>query len=388
MKIGVLTYHRVVNLGSVLQAWCVVQFLSKLFPLATIEIIDYMPRVMQYREKRKYLKRKYPFININQIKKNQVLGEFIKNKLPLTSNRLITDNVNRAMSWFDNLDYDLIFVGSDTVWELRKNSYSPSNVNAYFLPYSEGAKKISFAASMDPVVDLSPEQIRLLGERINTLRNFDLITVRDSATQQLLIKEGIMEKKIHQLCDPTFLADFKSLAEPSPVIPKSEKPVVGVSLPEQEALKVHKTLYDAGYEVWDWRGIYSRYCNQIVPADLTVGEVLDTYRKVSGFITDRFHGSIITFVMAEAPVIFYESSHKWPWSNSKGRDLFKMLGFDSFVERDFGKLQDAYYIKQKLSQNDSFVGINARIQNKGKSDTDMLKSLLSEISIETHPLVH
>lgn len=50
-------------------------------------------------------------------------------------------------------------------------------------------------------------------------------------------------------------------------------------------------------------------------------------------ISDRFHSSIFTLKLAGAPVVFIESSAKWPDPNSKGRDLFERIGIQNMVWR-------------------------------------------------------
>ena len=42
MKIGILTFHRVINDGSTLQAFCLWSLLNRRYPYAEVEIIDYM----------------------------------------------------------------------------------------------------------------------------------------------------------------------------------------------------------------------------------------------------------------------------------------------------------------------------------------------------------
>ena len=47
MRIGLLTYHHVVNIGSVLQAYCAWRLLTQLYPKARVEIIDHVPAVSE-----------------------------------------------------------------------------------------------------------------------------------------------------------------------------------------------------------------------------------------------------------------------------------------------------------------------------------------------------
>lgn len=41
MKIGIPTYHRVINHGSAVQAYCLVSLLAERLPEVRIELIDY-----------------------------------------------------------------------------------------------------------------------------------------------------------------------------------------------------------------------------------------------------------------------------------------------------------------------------------------------------------
>ena len=51
MKIGILTYHHVINDGAVLQTLGHVKTLKELFPNAVIEVIDYRHKTIEKIEK-------------------------------------------------------------------------------------------------------------------------------------------------------------------------------------------------------------------------------------------------------------------------------------------------------------------------------------------------
>ena len=51
-RIGLLTYHRSVNDGSIMQAWCLYQLLQRELPGARVEIVDYMPSSLYRRHVR------------------------------------------------------------------------------------------------------------------------------------------------------------------------------------------------------------------------------------------------------------------------------------------------------------------------------------------------
>ena len=71
MKIGILTYHHVINDGAVLQTLGHVYTLKELFPEATIEVIDYRHKTFDWVEQRDLLLKiaKFDKNVISQIKK-------------------------------------------------------------------------------------------------------------------------------------------------------------------------------------------------------------------------------------------------------------------------------------------------------------------------------
>lgn len=41
VKVGILTYHRSLNYGAVMQAYCLAEEIQKRFPDVSVEIVDY-----------------------------------------------------------------------------------------------------------------------------------------------------------------------------------------------------------------------------------------------------------------------------------------------------------------------------------------------------------
>lgn len=378
MKVGVLTYHRVVNLGSVVQAWCVQELAKSLFPDAEVELIDYRPERMERRELRKSITRRPPFLNVRQIRKAQAMRHFVQTAFPRISPRCVSDNTSQAAQWLEEQGYDVILVGSDTVWELRDGAYSPDGSNLYFLP-GVNTIKIAFAASMDPVPALSDDQLAVLAKRIACIKGFDVISVRDNATREVLTKYGLAQSRLLQVPDPSLMNGFETLMGKAPMTADPAASVVGVSLPRPEALRVHHRLKEAGYTVWDWNGVNDGAADYVLPGELSVGEVLALHRQLGGFVTDRFHGSIFTMGLAGVPVAFYESPTKWPSANSKGRDLFRSLGVEKAVTRDLARLNDTEWLTTILKDVEAFQPVPKRMKALGQAGVDKLRSACTSV---------
>lgn len=333
MKIGILTYHRVVNDGSILQAYCLQQIVSSYNPDAQVEIIDYRPLCGEHTEYRRLLSRDWPFFNIKNWRKMRSIRAFMERHC-IFSPSCITDNLNTAKQFVQKQQYDMILVGSDTVWEARHSVFVPPFPNLYFLPELQKIRKISFAASADPII---PDYVQYQ-ERSRQIRQsidaFDFISVRDEATRAYLMELGTKPERLHFMPDPTLLWDFTSVVElPSPALKRKRLAGIAISIGDHWVrAKIETQLCSAGY-----KPVYLANAAQVEQAlgvqINTVGQRVGLHGALDLLVTDRFHGSIFALKQAQIPVIFVETAQKWPKLNSKGRDLFQRLGIEGMVWR-------------------------------------------------------
>ena len=333
MKIGILTYHRVVNDGSVLQAYCVQKALSRQFPEAKVEIIDYSPSILWWTENLKIISKRPPFIKTATITKMKSIQNFINNYLVLSSRSCSTDDLKESVHFIENQGYDAIFVGSDTVWEARYSNYAPVPPNIYYLPNLNSVSKISYAASADPI---NPDFIsdKKLSQKIaNYIKDFDHITVRDETTTNYLNKLGVDPKYIHFMPDPTLQYDFEELVQQPQIQKKRPWAAIGFSEVKKSAAS---QFNQKGYDIVDLDD-FTLNGNLIPGAVQSVKVRLGVFALLDFLITDRFHSSIFTLKLAGSPVVFIESSKKWPEQNSKGRDLFQRMGLEEMVWRYVGQ---------------------------------------------------
>jgi hypothetical protein len=331
MKIGILTYHRVVNDGSVMQAYCGLKAISRQFPDARVEIIDYIPAKLWWTEHKKLIGKRPPFFRFGFWAKQKSLKQFIKNNLILSTETCITDHLHKACQFIENQSYDAVFVGSDTVWEARFSIYVPHPPNIYYLPKLKSAKKISYAASSDPLQPDFLSNEKTLHSISRHIKYFDYITVRDEATKDYLIEIGIQPEHIHFMPDPTLQYDFDELVQKPDI--KKQRPWGGIAYGVKSVKEAAiAQLKSKGYDIVDF-GNFTLNGRPIPGAVQSLNVRLGVFSMLDFLITDRFHSSIFTFKLTKAPVVFIEASQKWPDKNSKGRDLFHKLGSESMVWR-------------------------------------------------------
>ena len=334
MRFGILTYHRAINMGSIVQAYCLQKKLKAEFPDAQVEVIDYRPGKWDYRESTRYLAKHWPYFSPDRYAEVKSIRRFARSVLSLSSHQITSRHLERSRKWLEKQEYDAIFVGSDTVWEYRSDAYSPANVNEFHLPWPMRAKKFSFAASADPVPPhgvSNPEHRTSIAKAIS---DFDVIGVRDEATIQLLRGIGVRTEDIQKTFDPTFYVDFSELAERYEIDTLNGRPLAGIAAPASVASKIAEVLRARGFAVWNWGNSPRDWADGHLSRTMTASQVLGAYRNLSTFVTDRFHGSIFTLRIGGVMPIFIETHEKWGVANSKGRELYEELGISDRVLRN------------------------------------------------------
>lgn len=193
MKIGILTFQFADNYGALLQAYALKQYLSKNGD--QVEIINYANKKLS----RAYDINPFKYKNIFRTAKSLIVYPFRSSQAELfkkfRKERLGIHNPQVFSTELQN-DYDCYIVGSDQVW----NSKITFNDYTYFLEnISSAEKKISYAASADNEFLVDSDDKR----KLNCLRKFDAISVRESQMSYILQEKGAIESEV--VLDPVFL---------------------------------------------------------------------------------------------------------------------------------------------------------------------------------------
>jgi len=321
MKIGVLTFHYMVNIGSVLQAYCVYKLLKHKYPKAQIEIINLVPQKRGNSQKL-FFKKKPPFFSLKEYLYYKSYRKFLEANIPLSPYNS-SDNLSAQIEFINKQKYDYIFTGSDTVW-MDSDKLDHLLPHIYYLPNQIRAKKISIAASVDPLKNNSNFLIKQ-SQIVEMLNDYETITVRDSTTFSLFRSLGI--HNIIKIADPTLLYNFESdlripMRKKTPV----KKRNVKVYLPDK---KIKSNIYN----ILDKEGGFSylKDSNKLLKEFLI--DDLKENEKIDILITDRFHRSIFAMKLTNALVINIERPNKNPNTDSKGRDLFNSIDMPNYCLR-------------------------------------------------------
>jgi len=377
-RIGILTFHHVVNWGSALQAYCLYKFIKKVSPFAEVEIIDYipatsclysaqnLPTVAKRERIRNLLKRKN---RLDYRSKMRMCNNFIRSNCKLSPISLTSDDLSECKVFLDNLDYDTIVVGSDTVFQLAPNfgtTYisAPQPPNLYFLPFQTDSKKVAISASANP---FHPAQLEAVNKEAisNKLNDFDAIYYRDEATKELLSLLEINVPTIGYSPDPSLLIDIDYLSENATILKKPANRFAAVAIGNNTiATAFINLLKQLDYRVLNL--LSGPECGQEQLDRLSKFEdFIAIHKNIDLLITDRFHGSIISLLMGVSRIIGIEDASRYPENNSKVRDLYQRLGIENNLYRLHpSEIFDAEAILKESREFDSskYIDIYSRIQ--------------------------
>lgn len=205
-KIGIITYHKFNNCGSMLQAYALQRYLE--LSGYDAEIINYIIKdnkenkisIINNRIKRFLLSKKrktmiFKMKHSELIKKNKESFEkFYNNYIKLGDKLYNTEEELKK----DLPRYDVYMVGSDQMW----NPYIKIRSDAFYLSFvPEKLKKVSYAPSIGGNVISEKYQMQMK----KYLQKFDFLSCRDKKGCEILSK--LLKREVTHVVDPTLLLD-------------------------------------------------------------------------------------------------------------------------------------------------------------------------------------
>lgn len=326
MKIGILTYYGDLNCGTNLQAYATLKAVKEQFPEANVEIIPFHG-FKQYNHP--YISNCTPISIIRDFCRINKYRKFRREHLKIKKDRTIT-SVQEALRYINNLHYDAIFVGADTLLELDRLPKDYQGLSAYWLSPTIKAKKILLAASSKNT------EIHNLTQRQHTemqsaVKSYTVIGVRDTATKSLL-EHFVTPDNITLIPDPTFSMPI----EYNHVENYLKKRKVKLS-PNCICIHCYKTdtwakevashLKQSGYQIASLRPMPWA---DIVLNDMSPLEQAGIFKYFKLIITHRFHEGIYALKNGTPPLLYVNGNTnlKTKSGNSKYQSL--MQTFDLY----------------------------------------------------------
>ncbi len=333
-KVAILTEHKSVNYGSVLQTLSLYNILSK---KNDVYILNY--RALKYHLKE--FKDFFFKFDLKKIQNSVSLYKKIRGFMKPLNHQ--PQKLLYSKKKISNFYFDKIVVGSDEMWNYN-NPYRGKDFT-FFGENWNCDKKISYATSFGATSDISEFKDRIL----RNLKTFNSISIRDFHSKKILDELGVFSELV---LDPTFMWDF------------NQKKI--------EFLKNYVFVYGYFDEVTSKN--ISDYCKQNnlktftpqasnkwcdVVSAISPSEWVDYLFSCKYVFTSSFHGTIFSIKFRKKFVYFKDY-----WSFNKVYNILEYLGLKDNFFQDKNTFE---VLKNKNTFNESFVlKINLLIKNSNK----------------------
>lgn len=292
-SVGILTMHRVINYGSVLQAYATQRIVEKLGYKAII--IDYVyPNKYHLKQKhnpiRLFLSAIYHtlFPTTNDYKTNKII-KFRKKYLHLSSDKYQSPDELKIKEH----PYDIYLVGSDQVW----NPIHMKGDGSFLLNFiSDYKPKISFSSSF--AIKELPD--RYINYYKRSLEKFDYISVRENNGKELIKK--LIGKDISVTLDPTLMlepTEWKCLMDgkPNKYIDQKYILLYALNYAFDPAPYIYDLLFElqnkTGLKIYSFTELPEIYNDKNIEyiIDSSPIEFLQAFECASYVVTSSFHGT-------------------------------------------------------------------------------------------------
>ena len=362
--IGILTFWNVPNYGTYAQAYALQKVIDKMtnYDVRQINHLDqhhynyYFNKKMYYKEIKKYkiqywknILKKY---DINNKREMNFLKAY---ELIPHTDEITYENVK-------NFKFKKIFLGSDIVWDYRRNQF---NHDPLLFGNNFNGEINSYAASFGTVNENKkiPEYVI---DGISRMKN---ISVRDEKSANII--KGITGQKVDIVLDPVWLWDFFN--DDNIVYPEEENYILiyGQDFTEEyiynlieyaKKYKLKTIALDCNNDTYKWCDIL------IKQEDLNPMEWMGYFLKSSIVATSTFHG--LTFgLLFNKKVAFCKTE----FILAKVEGLLRELGiYDIFDE------SSNIYKMLEFDWNKQYEFINDIINKKKEKSINFIKKCLEE----------
>ena len=288
-KIGIITFHRAINYGAMLQAIALQQAVSKLGYDA--ELIDYVDRLydhykISYKTSNPVTSGVKYLFSGNARKRNQRFEQFLLDNAKLSARQYNSGNI----SSFDETSYTAFITGSDQTFNPIIVDYDDN----YVLGFVKDKNKCNSYAASIGLAELTEENRKWIKSNVE---GYHSVLVREKTGIELLNGLGIFNTLL--VCDPTFLISsdtWKKMQHPVKT-PKHYILHYGFKRNNLMEAKARQLSIETGYPIYtisdrikrDERG-YEKF------SGIGPGEWLYLIAHADHIVTNSFHGMIFSFI--------------------------------------------------------------------------------------------
>lgn len=366
-KVGIITLHRVVNYGSVLQAFALQEKIKNLG--YDVEMIDYYPERLTMIGMLKRIKNKNAkfehslllrtiariIIFPSYVLRFHTFFSFLKKHIILTPKVYKT---KEELEKYD-FDYDIYCTGSDQVWNCGWNEKFDYPYYLSFAP--DDKKKIAYAASFGKS-KLDTDEI---AETKKYLSRYDSISLRETSGVDIVSKLGIKESV--NVVDPTLLLNGEEWRKISSNKYSNDDYILVYNLNRNKKIDMYaknlskKSGLKVRFLSYQLHEFYKKgkiMCNPKVEDFLAL---IDNAKYV---ITDSFHATAFSINFNTPFVIVYPGKY-----STRLQSILKITGLENRVAQDENDMS-------AINNEIDFSKINSIIDEERKKSIKWLKDSL------------
>lgn len=375
-KIGILTFHKSVNYGSVLQAFALKETLKAMGH--DVEVIDYQPDNYNhmyglFRKPNSLYRVKYNTVNLLHAgvltNRKKLFAEFREQHLDLSPEKYrYGDDMTELAD-----KYDAIICGSDQIWNPKSKD---SDIN-YYLPIPHTLKKISYAVSLNDGFSDEFKDPQLYNKLIS---DFDRLSVREQTAKEQLEAFLGTGDKVRVVLDPSLLhekEDYDCICAPR----REERPYIFLytvhhnPTTQRAAQTLSKRTNMPVYYLYTDINSYKteRYFKDFCypKRNTSPTEFIGFIKNASLVVTDSFHGTAFSLVFEKPFFSIKKADDKGePIRDKRIGDSLKKLGAESRYISE----QEAATVN--LDAEIDYAAVSAKRRELAKESLEYLKEAI------------
>lgn len=288
MKIGMITFHNVMNLGANLQAYALNKYINT--NIGQCEIIDFYPnnQTAHKNRLRRFLSKAKAVVFYRKYAKNRKYAKFQK-KFYISSTKTYYGDSQIQLS---PPKYDVLISGSDQILNTTLSGESTS----YYLSFDNQGYKISYASSFGRE-KLSGFEYSLIDTE---LTKFKYLSVREKSAAEII--EARIGKRPPIVLDPVFLLTEEVWKQIGSEIDLPDKYIfvyaMEVTESIQKAIEKAKKKYDIPVLI-----VYGSTDNMTLDGKVILDcgpeDLISYIRNASIVVTNSFHGTAFSIIFGK-----------------------------------------------------------------------------------------
>lgn len=347
MKLGIITFHRAINYGAVLQGLALQKALEKLN--VDVDIVDYRCRAIEEDYKNiRYNKGTFAKDIINSIlcyfvrkRKKNNFREFCNRNMNISNEAYYSkDDLIRA-----NEIYDLFVTGSDQVWDNKCAKFDES----YFLTFVDNPKKKNSYAASYAFGDI-PQGLE--DEYKNRLKDFNNISIREKGGQKIF--QNLLKRDVHVDLDPTLLLSKDEWEKYLSKSTEVEKYILlyNVNVPKGLFEYAQRLSKELNCKIVYINDSFKKKVNAEYKKGIGPDEFLSLFANAEYVLTNSFHGTVFSIIFEKKFMV--EVISKSNKVNHRSKNLLEALNLGDRICSNIDKdnwNKEINYIEVKDSLN-------------------------------------